>query len=371
MADKEGKSGDKAGRKTEKKKKANGARFSKLKLIIIILLVLLLIVAAVRVAVFMSSVSKLHLTDEGLTHAIRFQNSIVVHGIDVSEHKGEINWKKVKSSEADFAFIRAGYRSAESGELHEDAFFKDNMKKAKRAGVMTGAYFFSQALNEEEAIEEADYLLSLVKPYDVDMPLVIDYEFYKKGRLQQAVDAGELPYASLYHDIVLAFCNRVEQAGYESAVYANYNMLTNYMDSTILDDQATIWAAQYGEACYVKGDYMFWQCAEDAMLEGVKGPADHDIWYIEPGKVYATKAAGKKDPVSIGECKIAFDEAVYGLKNNRAEPKVTVMYGDKKLRAGRDYRLSFVHNTKAGMGYAIVRGVGKYKDWTSAAFIIE
>ncbi len=361
----------KAEKKPERKKKANGARLSRLKLILATLLVLLLIVSGVRVAVFLSSVSKVHLTDEELTHAIRFQNSIVVHGIDVSEHNGEINWKKVKSSEADFAFIRAGFRSAESGELHEDANFKDNMKKAKRAGVMTGAYFYSQALNEAEAIEEADYLLSLVDPYDIDMPLVIDFEFYKGGRLQKAVDEGELPYASLYHDIVLAFCDRVEKAGYESAVYANYNMLTNYMDSTVLDDQATIWAAQYDKSCQVKGDYLYWQCAEDAMLEGVKGPADHDIWYIEPGKVYATRAAGKKDPVSIGECKISFDEAVYGLKNNRAEPKVTVTYGDRKLREGRDYKLSFVHNTKAGMGYAVVRGIRKYKDWTSAAFIIE
>lgn len=365
MADKEGKAEVK-----KEKKKAKGS-YSRLKLILVILLVLLAIVGGVRLTVFLRSVSKVHLSDEGLTHAIRFQNSIVVHGIDVSEHKGEVNWQKVKSSEADFAFIRAGFRSAESGELHEDANFKKNIKKANRAGVMTGAYFFSQALNEAEAIEEADYLLSLVKPYDIDMPLVIDFELYKDGRLQQAVDAGELPYASLYHDIVLAFCDRVEQAGYESAVYANYNMLTNYMDSTILDDYATIWAAEYGGACYVKGDYLFWQCADDAMLEGVKGPADHDIWYIEPGAVYATKAAGKKDQISIGECEIAFNEAVYGLKNNRAEPKVTVTYEGKKLREGKDYTLSFVHNTKAGMGYAIVRGIGKYKDWTSSAFIIE
>lgn len=366
MSDKEG--GAEVKKEKKKTVKVNSGR---LKLILVTLLIMLAVVGGIRLAVFLSSVSKVHLSEDGLTHAIRFQNSVVVHGIDVSEHKGEINWKKVKSSEADFAFIRAGFRSAESGELHEDANFKGNVKKANRAGIMTGAYFYSQALNEAEAVEEADYLLDLVKPYDIDMPLVIDFEFYKDGRLQKAVDAGELPYASLYHDIVLAFCDRVEQAGYESAVYANYNMLTNYMDSTILDDYATIWAAEYGGACYVKGDYLFWQCADDALLEGVKGGADHDIWYVEPGKVYATKAAGKKDQVSIGDCEIAFSEAVYGLKNNRAEPKVTVTYGDKKLRKGKDYKLSFVHNTKTGMGYAIVRGIGKYKDWTSAAFIIE
>jgi len=354
----------------EDKKEKRGKFVKKLKLILILIVVWLAIAGIMRLAIYLSSVSRTHLSDEGLTHAIRFQNSVVVHGIDVSEHQDDINWRKVKSSEADFVFVRAGYRSSETGELKTDEDFEENMKKANRAGLMTGAYFFSQALNEEEAIEEADYLIDLVKSYDIDMPLVIDFELIAGGRLQKAVEAGDLPVASLYHDIVLAFCRRVEEAGYESAVYANYDMLTNYMDSSILDDEAVIWAAQYDSACYVKGNYLFWQCAEDASIGGINGPVDHDLWYIEPGRVYATKAAGKKNQVSIGECEITFDAESYTLRNNRAKPKVTVTYGDKKLRKGKDYELSFVRNTTTGTGYAIVRGIGKYKDWTSAPFII-
>ena len=356
---------------TKVEKKVKRRRFSRLKLIALLVLALLLLIVIIRLVIYLGSVSKVHLTDEGLTHGIRYQNSVVVHGIDVSEYQDDINWKKVKSSEADFAFIRAGFRSAETGELKEDEDFEENMKKAGRAGIMRGAYFYSQALNEAEAVEEAEFLLDLVKSYDVEMPLVIDYEFYHGGRLENAVKAGDMPYASLYHDIVLAFCERVERAGYESAVYANYDMLTNYMDSTILDDYATIWAAQYGDACYVKGDYLFWQCGDDAYLEGVKGTADHDIWYVEPGRVYATRAAGKNDQTSIGNCQIILDKDSYSLKDNRAKPKVTVMNRDKKLREGKDYVASYVRNTTSGTGYVIVRGIGKYKDWTSKDFIIE
>ena len=354
-----------------KKKDRDGKRFSKPKLILAAIIALLVIALIIKIALYIGGISRSHLTDEGLTHAIRYQNSIVVHGIDVSEHQDDINWKKVKSSEADFVFIRAGYRKGETGELVEDDEFEDNVKGATRAGIAAGAYFYSQALNEQEAVEEADFLIDIVDRYEIDMPLVIDFELLDGGRLQKAVEEGELPVASLYHDIVIAFCDRVEEAGYESAVYANYDMLTNYMDSSILDDYETIWAAQYGGVCQVKGDYMYWQCAEDAKVGGIDEPVDHDIWYIEPGKVYSTAAKGKKDSISIGECRIDFSEDSYKLKSHRAKPKVTVSYKGEKLHEGKDYILTLVKNTVPGTGYAVVRGIGKYKDWTSAPFTIE
>ena len=346
-------------------------RINRIKLFLVILLLLLALIGGLRLWYFLGGISKVHLSEDGLTHAARFKNCIAVHGIDVSEFQDDIKWRKVKSSGADFVFIRAGYRSKDSGELKSDDDFDENMKKANKAGIMTGAYFFSQALNEDEAVEEAECLLDMVKGYDIEMPLVIDFELLEGGRLQQAIDAGEMPAASMYHDIVLAFCDRINKAGYEAAVYANYDMLTNYMDSTILGKKATIWAAQYGGECSVAGSYRYWQCAEDAYVGGIKGQVDHDIWYLEPGKVYSTKAAGKRKQTSIGDCTISFDENSYSLKNNRAVPKVTVTNGDRKLRKGRDYILSFIRNTEEGTGYAIVRGVGRYKDLTSAPFTIE
>ncbi len=340
------------------------------KLILILALILLLLI--IRLAVFIGSTSMHHLSDEGLTHADRFAKSLVVHGIDVSTYQKDIKWKRVKSAEADFAFIRAGYRSSKTGELHEDDMFEKNMKAARKAGIMKGVYFYSQAITPEEAEEEADYLLELVKDYDIEMPLAIDFEIYEGGRLDQAIQTGEMAYASAYHDIVLAFCDRVEKAGYESCVYASYDMLTNYMDSNMIGDEATIWASQYGSKCDVEGEYMFWQCAEDAEISGIKGPVDHDIWYIEPGRVYPTKARGSKSQLSIGDVKVEFDKDTYKLKNHRAKPKVTVTSKDgKKLKAGKHYEVSFIRNETEGTGYAIIRGIGKYKDWTAVPFTIE
>lgn len=351
--------------------KKSDRNIGRIRLIAVAVLVLLAAALVLKAVLFIGSISRRHLNSDGLTHAERFEDSVIVHGIDVSEYQDEINWKKVKSSEADFVFIRAGYRSTKEGELCKDADFDENIKAANKAGIMTGAYFFSQALNEEEAIEEAEYLLKLVAPYDIQMPLVIDFEIIEGGRLDEAIDDGQLPASSMYHDIVLAFCRRVEEAGYESAVYANYDMLTNYMDSTLLDDEAVIWAAQYGGKCGVPGDYLFWQCSDAAEISGIKEPVDHDIWYIEPGRVYKTKAAGKKEQVSIGDCTIEFKEESCQLHNHRAKPKVSVWYQGRKLRNGRDYIISFVKNTTKGKGYAVVRGIGKYKDWTAVPFTIE
>ena len=343
----------------------------KLRLAVIAVLVICLIALVLRVISYVGGISRVHLNDDGLTHAKRYENFIKVHGIDVSEFQNDIKWKKVKSSEADFAFIRAGLRKSDTGELAEDKDFRTNIKNAKKAGVMVGAYFFSQALNAEEAVEEAEYLLELVKPYDIDLPLVIDYELFEGGRLRQKVDAGEMPNASDYHDVVVAFCSTVEDAGYEAAVYANYDMLTNYMDSTILDEQEFIWAAEYGGKCHVKGNYMFWQCAEDAEISGIEGNVDHDIWYIDPDKVYSTYAKGKKDAISIGDCKVSFSRDSYKLVNHRAIPKVYVTYEGRNLRKGTHYEVSFVRNVTKGTGYAIVRGINSYKDWKAVPFTIE
>ena len=355
----------------KKEAKPAGPAVVKLKLIVIAVLLVCMTALVLRIVSYVSGISKPHLNDEGLTHAKRYENCVKVHGIDVSEFQDEIKWKKVKSGEADFVFIRAGYRKSDTGELVEDAGFEENMKKAKKAGLMVGAYIFSQALTPEEAVEEADYLLGLVKPYDIDLPLVIDYEFIEGGRLAQKVQAGEMPAASDYHDIVVAFGDEIDAAGYESAVYANYDMLTNYMDSTLLDDMMFIWAAQYGGECRVEGNYMFWQCAEDARVGGIDGDVDHDIWYIDPDKVYPTYAKGKKNAVSIGDCKVTFDKDSYKLKNHRAKPKVQVTYEGKKLRKGTHYGISFVRNETEGTGYAIIRGIDSYKDWIAVPFTIE
>ena len=224
------------------------------------------------------------MSDDGYEHADQFADCVVINGIDVSVHQGgEIDWKKAKTSGADFVIIRAGYRAADNGTLHKDKNFDANAKAASKAGLMVGAYFYSQALTPEEGKEEAEFVLDIVKDYDITMPLVIDYEIYKDGRLDKKIQAGELYAASFYHDIVLGFTETVEAAGYESAVYANRDMLTNYMQADLIDDMATVWLSRYDATAGLDADYWFWQCTDTARAGGIEGDVDQDFWYIEPG----------------------------------------------------------------------------------------
>ena len=340
------------------------------------ILIVIIIVAyyTFRVVDFVQKGTSVYISDAGFTHSDRFNSCAVLNGIDVSEHQGkDIKWKKVKSSGVDFAFIRAGYRSAEDGSLHADAQFVRNIKGASNAGIMTGAYFYSQATTPAEAVDEAEFLLDKVKKYDITMPLVIDFEIYPGGRVEKKIQAGDLYAASLYHDIVLAFCRRVEKAGYESAVYANLDMLTHYMDAAILDDEATLWLARYNTTADLDADYMFWQCSDQGRIGGYTSNVDHDFWYVEPGKVYKTRGEGIKDKqrISIGECHISFQRSVTKIKNRRAIPKLGITYEGRGLARGHDYQLSVVNNTGGDRGYIVVRGIGKYKNWMMVPFKIE
>ena len=337
-----------------------------------LLVLIFLIWGALEFADYTDKKPDAYMTDEGFHHDDRFDGCAALIGIDVSEHqKGEINWERVKSSGADYVFIRAGYRAADNGSLHTDKNFKANMKGAEKAGLMVGVYFYSQALTPGEGKEEAEYVLDLIKDYDISMPVVIDYEIYEGGRLDKKIQAGELYAASLYHDIVLGFTNTVEAEGYESAVYASHDMLTNYMQADILDDMATIWLARYDSVANLDADYWFWQCSDKGKASGIEGSVDQNFWYVEPEKVYETRAKHKKKAVSVRECRISFRRSVTRLRNFRAMPKFDMTYEGKGMKEGRDYVSSVVRNTKAGTGYVIIRGIGKYKDWIMYPFEIE
>ena len=364
---------EKKRRKLADKNRKRMSLLTKFKIILAAVLILAVVYAVFQIADMISKSSGAMLTDAGLTHQSRYRGDLVINGIDVSIHQGEnIKWEKVKSSGADFAFVRAGYRDAEDGSLHEDSRFEDNIEDAHKAGLMTGAYFFSQAVTPEEAKEEAEMLLDLVDDLDIDLPLVIDFEMYEDGRLAKLLNSEEYIAASQGHDIVLAFCRTVEEAGYESAIYANYDMFAHYMDAGILAESTNLWLAQYGGEASLDTEYLFWQCADNSQIGGIHGNVDHNIWYIDPDRVYPTFAAGKgKDRTSIGDCVVHFNKESYKLKHHRAVPKVSLTCEGRRMRRNKDYTASVINNTASGTGYVIVRGKGRYQGWKAVPFTIE
>ncbi len=205
-----------------------------------------------------------------LTHNSKFNNFVVENGIDISHHNGVVNWNKVKADGVDFAIIRMAYRGyGATGRLKQDDYAISNLKNAKAAGLDVGVYIFSQAIDVDEAVEEADYILKMIKGYNIDLPVVLDYEYTAgdAGRLQKAKNNGMTDRERT--DVCLAFCKKVEAAGYDAMVYANKTMLKTDLYADEIDADYEIWLAEWSKKASYDNDYTYWQYTSDGSVNGV------------------------------------------------------------------------------------------------------
>ena len=194
-------------------------------------------------------------------------------GIDVSKYNKEIDWAKVKASGIEFAIIRAGYRGSGSGVLVEDPYFRQNLAGAKAAGVKIGVYFFTQAVNEAEAAEEAEAVASLVNASDLALPVFLDVE--SSGNVNGGRADG-LDVATRTA-VVKSFCETVQSLGYRAGVYANKTWMTGKLNMEELAPYEK-WLAQYRTSGPTyKGDYSIWQYTSNGSVDGIQGRVDLDI----------------------------------------------------------------------------------------------
>ena len=197
-------------------------------------------------------------------------------GIDVSRWNEEINWDKVKDAGVNYAIIRAGYRGSVTGALVEDWYFRKNAKEATEAGIPIGIYFFTQAINEVEAVEEASMVLALCEEYDIKYPIFIDTEGAGgDGRADQLT-------ADKRTAICQAFCQTIKSAGYEAGIYASKNWFLNNIKTSILPDNLYIWLAEYGDAVTYDGKYHMWQYTSSGRVNGIEGRVDLNLSFVEP-----------------------------------------------------------------------------------------
>ena len=232
---------------------------------------------------FYDGISTYSFQAEDYSHNSRFDDYTIKKGIDVSSHNGTIDWTSVKNDGIEFAIIRGAYRGyGSSGSLNTDTMAADNMNAAVAAGIPIGAYIFSQAITEEEAVAEAEYLLDIVDGYDITLPLVFDFEYASDSNGL----TGRLYNANLTADeataICLAFCETVENAGYTAMVYANKSMLRDDLNASEISKDYAIWLANYTNKTDYEGDYEFWQCTDQGSVSGISGNVDLDFWYVEP-----------------------------------------------------------------------------------------
>lgn len=193
-------------------------------------------------------------------------------GIDVSKWNGDIDWDKVKADGVEFAIIRAGYRGSVTGSLVEDPYFRINMKGAAASGIPVGVYFFTQATNEVEAVEEASAVLQLISEYKTDYPIYIDTEGAGGEGRADGLDAETRTL------VCEAFCRTIANAGYEAGVYASRNWLNNNLHAERLEQHET-WLAEYRSVPLYQGYYRMWQYTGKGRVDGIKGNVDLNIRY--------------------------------------------------------------------------------------------
>lgn len=195
-----------------------------------------------------------------------------VLGVDVSFWQGYIDWNKVKNAGVDFAIIRVGGRGWGDGELMLDDYVHTNYRNATDAGVQVGAYFFSQAINVDEAVEEAQFVLELVKDWDVKMPIVFDWEYVNPEARTANVDARTLT------DCTKAFCQTVEAAGYEAMIYFNADQSKNRVYLEELADYK-FWLAMYDTVLNYPYKVDMWQYTDAGSVPGISGNVDINLYF--------------------------------------------------------------------------------------------
>ena len=190
-------------------------------------------------------------------------------GIDVSKFQGSIDWNAVKADGITFAIIRCGYRGYGSGALVEDSTYRANIQGAINAGLKVGVYFYSQAINEQEAVEEASMVLSLVGGYSLPLGVYYDTESVAGGRAN-AISAAERTACAV------AFCETIRNSGYSAGVYSYASWFYNALNFANIS-KYNIWIAQYRDTLSFSYKYNIWQYTGSGSVKGISRPVDMNI----------------------------------------------------------------------------------------------
>ena len=208
---------------------------------------------------------------DGVMHYYEDGERVSHKGIDVSKYQDKIDWEKVASDEVEYAFIRLGIRGYTEGDIIEDETFEDNIKGALKNDIDVGVYFFTQALSEEEAEEEAAYVIESIAPYQVKYPIVLDVESVTstKARGNDLTREERTQYC-------ITFCEKIKEAGYTPMIYGNLKTFTLLLNIEELEDYDK-WFAYYDESYYFPYDFKIWQYTNKGKVAGIKGDVDLNI----------------------------------------------------------------------------------------------
>ena len=198
-----------------------------------------------------------------------------IPGIDVSSHQGAIDWKKVKEAGVQFAYIRCGYRGYETGLINKDETFDYNISQAKANGIQVGVYFFSQAVSQKEAEEEAEFTLSCMKKYEIDLPVVYDFE--KPGGIFARTYTQSKDVTT---ENAVLFCHIMQRKGYDAMIYNSTNLFEKLFNLEYIQEFGT-WVAHYNTPYPTYPyTYQIWQYSDSGKIDGIDQAVDLDLMFI-------------------------------------------------------------------------------------------
>lgn len=243
------------------------------------------------------------------------------NGIDVSKWQGKIDWQKVKNSGIEFAFIRIGYRG-ENGTIYKDDNADYNIQQAQKSGVLVGVYFFSTAVNETEAKEEAEWTLQAIKGYKISYPVVYDCEGYKISTSRMFdLSSGERT------DNAMMFLKTASDAGYDVMFYGALSEIEDatYWDISRIEKKYKVWVAHYSSVAYPdkgKPDYAnrchAWQYTNKGSVSGISGNVDMVVCYFTKEEARAKDASAAPE---TAKTPLTDEEKIYTTVNEQVTAK--------------------------------------------------
>lgn len=226
----------------------------------------------------------------------------ITHGIDVSRYQGTIDWAKVADSGIDFVMVRVGYRELVSGRIVADSNAKYNMQQAQKHGIKLGAYFFSTAVTEAEAKEEANWVADYISQYAITYPVAYNCEgFQNSNSRQYSLTKSERT------DLALVFLDVIGQRGYAPMFYASRNEMEGDAQWQIsrIAPKYKVWVAQYPTQPYPQtesssytGQHAMWQYTNNGTVPGISQKVDVNIAYF--GYTQAEDPKNDDDPEQAG-----------------------------------------------------------------------
>lgn len=276
----------------------------------------------------------------------------MTYGIDVAKWQGVIDWKKVKASGVEYAMIRVGYRTQVTGVIYEDPYAKYNLQQAQANKIKIGVYFFSTAVNKDEALEEAKWVTGYIAPYRITYPVAFNCEGFTNKENRQFVLSKEKR-----SNIAKTFLDYVKGEGYTPMFYASRNELeqNSQWNTDALSRDYKIWVAQYPEKPYPdtkKADYTgkhdMWQYTSKGKVSGIDNYVDINLAYFSYKKEAKAKDTSPQeiataDPTALIDFKEVKETVTAKLETNlRSVPStsdkktiVTVLKnGDTATRTG-------------------------------------